>query len=502
MTRIVAGVMLAIICACNEPATQEHAHTADGLHPGELPSKSYTLYSDSVELFVELKPLIVGKTSRFAAHVTRLGERFLPLTEGSVTVSLVVGSTGLKNTADIASSPGIFRPALQPTASGKGKLIFDIQTTTFQNRVEIDDIPVYRNEDEALANAPAQDASGDITYLKEQAWKTEFANAPVIRREIHDVVRTTGQILPAPGDEVTVSAMSNGIVRFQSSRVLTGAPVKSGETLFSLKGGQVPFENIEATLATSRAELAISKTEYERAAELIKDRLITQADFNSAKLRYETAQINLNNLNRNYGQSGRAVKSPIAGFIRSVLVTEGQFVDAGQPLASITKNQKLLLRADVSLRDAGRVQSVAHANFTLVQNKQTFNTRQLNGRVITSGKVAASNSPFIQLQFAIDGHPSIIAGSYADVYLITSTISNALVVPSSALVEEQGSFYVYVQTGGESFQKREVKPGISDGINVQVLSGISEGERVVTKGAFQIKLSSASGALPAHGHEH
>jgi membrane fusion protein, heavy metal efflux system len=138
----------------------------------------------------------------------------------------------------------------------------------------------------------------------------------------------------------------------------------------------------------------------------------------------------------------------------------------------------------------------------LVQNKQTFNTRQLNGRVVTSGKVAASNSPFIQLQFEIDGHPAIIAGSYADVYLITSTISKALVVPSSALVEEQGAFYLYVQTGGESFQKREVKPGISDGVNVQILSGISEGERVVTKGAFQIKLSSASGALPAHGHEH
>jgi membrane fusion protein, heavy metal efflux system len=88
------------------------------------------------------------------------------------------------------------------------------------------------------------------------------------------------------------------------------------------------------------------------------------------------------------------------------------------------------------------------------------------------------------------------------VYLMTSSITDALVVPSSALVEEQGVFYLYVQTGGESFQKREVKTGVSDGINVQILSGVSEGERVVTKGAFQIKLSSASGALPAHGHEH
>jgi multidrug efflux pump subunit AcrA (membrane-fusion protein) len=76
------------------------------------------------------------------------------------------------------------------------------------------------------------------------------------------------------------------------------------------------------------------------------------------------------------------------------------------------------------------------------------------------------------------------------------------VIPVSALVEEQGIFYVYVQTEGESFQKRELKLGANDGQKVQVLSGLSEGERVVTKGGYQIKLSQASGALPAHGHEH
>ena len=87
-------------------------------------------------------------------------------------------------------------------------------------------------------------------------------------------------------------------------------------------------------------------------------------------------------------------------------------------------------------------------------------------------------------------------------YLKTVPIYNALVIPASALVEEQGIFYVYVQTEGESFQKREIKTGANDGEKVQVLSGLSEGERVVTKGAYQIKLSPASGALPTHGHEH
>jgi membrane fusion protein, heavy metal efflux system len=122
--------------------------------------------------------------------------------------------------------------------------------------------------------------------------------------------------------------------------------------------------------------------------------------------------------------------------------------------------------------------------------------------VLSIGKTTGDNSPFIPIYFEINSRPDMLPGSFADVYLKTTAVNDALAVPVSALVEEQGVFYVYVQTAGESFQKREVKTGASDGQQVQVLSGVEEGERVVTKGAYQIKLATMSGALPAHGHEH
>jgi hypothetical protein len=59
-----------------------------------------------------------------------------------------------------------------------------------------------------------------------------------------------------------------------------------------------------------------------------------------------------------------------------------------------------------------------------------------------------------------------------------------------------------LQIAGESFVKRELKLAGSDGTNVQVLAGLRKGERVVTMGAYQIKLATASGAIPAHGHAH
>ena len=71
----------------------------------------------------------------------------------------------------------------------------------------------------------------------------------------------------------------------------------------------------------------------------------------------------------------------------------------------------------------------------------------------------------------------------------------------AALTEEQGIYFVYLQIAEEEFVKREVGIGESDGKNVRILSGLKEGERVVVKGAYQVKLASSSSVLP-EGHSH
>ncbi len=493
----VALLFIAGIMACNNKASNEQVSEEEGLQP-----VSYTLYTAKSEIFVEFKPLVVGSTSKFAAHLTKLGKNFLPYTEGTVTVSLLLNTKGLKNTATAPSSPGIFRLALQPTQAGIGRLVFDIQTKEFTDQVIIDSVGIYADEKAAIAAQPKEAGGGDISYLKEQAWKVEFANVPVQRETMYDVVKATGEILSAPGDEVTIAAKSNGVVKFSGNTNVTGSAVRSGQAMFTITGGEIPVENVAAVKQTARVELTTAQAEFNRASELIKDKLITQGEFQNARLRYQNAQIALSNLNRNYSAGGKSLSSPISGFIKSILVSEGQFVSAGQSLATITKNQKLVLRADVSLKDGDRISSIQEANFTIIQNKLTYNTKSLNAKLLSIAKTTGENTPFIPVHFQIDARPGILPGSFAEVYLKTVPIYNTLIIPTSALVEEQGIFYVYVQTEGESFQKRELKLGANDGEKVQVLSGVNEGERIVTKGAYQIKLSQASGALPAHGHEH
>lgn len=495
MLRKITALLLLFFAAtsCND--------NNDGKAEGsELEPLAYTLYTNNSELFVEFKPLIVGETSKFAAHFTMLGDVFKPLTEGTVTVSLIMGDKGIRNIADAPGTPGIFKLSLEPKMAGKGKLVFDIKTKDFTDRIEIPSVTIFPDEEAALKAQPSESATGDISFLKEQAWKIEFANQPATKQPFSDIIKTSGQIISAPGDEIVIAAKADGIVTFAGNKAIVGNEINQGTALFIISGDNLAQGNIDAAVREARMNYLKLKADYERAEELAKDKIISQKEFQTTKLLYDNARNEYNTVSKNYSPKGQTITAPMSGFIKSVNVTDGQFVQAGTPLAIVSKNKKLLLQANVSQKYFARLASVTSANFSL-PNGKTYDTASLNGRVVSYGKSASTASPFIPVTFEID-NTDLISGSGVQVYLKSDSKSDAMVIPYSSVMEEQGVFYVFVQTAGESFQKREVTLGANDGKNVQVASGLSEGERVVTKGAYQIKLSSASGALPAHGHEH
>ena len=83
----------------------------------------------------------------------------------------------------------------------------------------------------------------------------------------------------------------------------------------------------------------------------------------------------------------------------------------------------------------------------------------------------------------------VIPGSFVEVFLLSSPMENVLSLPHSALTEEQGSFFVYLQLDEEGYKKQLVTLGADNGESVQILSGIKAGDRVVT----QRSLSSEAG---------
>ena len=487
---------LAISCQ-RGGASDEDGHA----HAEESPSLAYTLYSERTELFVEFKPLVVGQLSTFAAHFTKLGENFEAINEGSVTLSLVVDEKGIRQTSEQPASPGIFRLALKPVAAGTGKLIFDIKTKAYTDRIVIDSVTVFADEATAKNNIVPGSLDGEIVFLKEQAWKIEFANEEVKPQTFHEVIQASGELSARPSDEQVVTARSNGVVHW-NDRATPGTSVKQGQQLFLLASGNVAQGNVESQYREAKANFEKAEADLKRVEPLLDDKIISQKDYLEIKNRYDQARIQFDIISRNYTQGGQAIRSPMTGFIKQISVRSGEYVEAGEPLAIITKDLSLQLQADVPVRFAAQLPSIAEANFRTLHDDSVYNTRELDGRVVSYGKALTANTSVLPIYFSFTNDGTLIPGESVEVYLKSQPIENAIVVPESALIEEQGNYYVYIQVAGESFQKREVKIGADDGTSVQIISGLSPGERVVTKGAYLIKLASQSGSVPAHGHEH
>ena len=136
-------------------------------------------------------------------------------------------------------------------------------------------------------------------------------------------------------------------------------------------------------------------------------------------------------------------------------------------------------------------------------NNKVYALSELNGRLLSYGKASGGGSGYyVPVTFEFDNKGDIVPGSFVEVYLLSSPMENVIALPRAALTEEQGSFFVYLQLDEEGYKKQLVTLGADNGESVQILSGVKAGDRVVTEGAYQVKLASATNAIPAHSHEH
>ncbi len=107
------------------------------------------------------------------------------------------------------------------------------------------------------------------------------------------------------------------------------------------------------------------------------------------------------------------------------------------------------------------------------------------------------------MQFDVDNRAGrLLIGQTGTALLYTRDAQRLPAVPKEAVLTDGGRPYVFVQIGGERFSRRFVEIAAREGDVVGVRSGVRPGERVVTRGAYDVQLSSASGALPAEGHVH
>ncbi len=483
----------------------KHAHDHDDDHDEhDHAFLYYTAYTDEYEVYAETEGLLVGETVSIFTHFTNLNN-FKAMDSAQVTAVLEVSGSKVSQTLEQALKKGVYNFEILAEKTGTGTLTYIIENSRGTSEVVIPNVKVYNSYDEAEEEAEELAAQHDpnaVAFGKEQSWKVDFATAMPEYKQFGQVIKTTAQVQSAQGNEQVIFAQTGGKAQFSSNSILEGNDVKAGQALISISGGTVD-NNTSVKFAEAKSNYEKAVADYERAQELAADRIVSEKDLQAAKNQYDNAKAVYDNLRGSVSVSGQRLSSPMNGFIKQILVQNGAFVEAGEPLMVISQTRQLQLTAEVQQRYAAALPFITSANIRTIHDNQSYTFEQLNGKILSYGKSVNNDNFLIPVNLQINNNGSFINGSFVEVYLISSTGSQSIVVSNSALLEEQGLFFVWVQLTPELFEKREVKTGATDGVSTQITDGITQNERIVSRGAMMIKLAQATGALDPHaGHFH
>ena len=359
------------------------------------------------------------------------------------------------------------------------------------------------HDDEDHAHeANEHDAHGeetdDIHFTEAQAKACCLTVQTLTPSPFAEVVHVSGRVLPAQGAEATVTATMAGIVAFTGKSMTEGAAVSAGTTLFVVDAKSMADGN---PAAVAQSELKAARLAYERAKKLAADNIVSQRELEEARQRFEAAKATAKSLGS--AAQRRGVATPIGGYIKNLLVKPGDYVTAGQPLATVTQSRRVQLRADVPERFYTMLPRIVTANFRMAYDSENrvYSIKELGGRLVSKGKASDTDDHFVPVIFEFNNTGDIVAGSFAEVYLQGAQRNGVLAVPSEAVTEAQGLFFVYVKTAADIYRRVEVKTGATDGHRIEILSGLKAGDKVVAHGATQVRLAASASVVP-EGHHH
>jgi RND family efflux transporter MFP subunit len=497
-------------CGRDSQPHDEHAGHA-GERETERPALVYTHYTEQSELFAEFPALVAGEGSRFAAHITRLAD-FSPAREGTMNVRLSQdGETRARFKVDAPAGPGIFTPTVTPRAAGVYGLSLQVSAPGIETMHRLGKVKVFASRE--AVDVHQDEPEGEISYLKEQQWQGEFATEVAVTRRLRASVYATAELRP-PGDRAArVRAPAEGLfAAYGKSFPVVGAKVKKGQRLGTLRARLavgVDLSSLRLAVERARADARLAGQNLERLQGLLADGAVAayrvreaENDAGVARAELDAAWQRLAQYQGGADDAGVPVIAPIAGRIVSVAVAPGEFVSPDQELLQIAGGDKRWLEARIPEAAAQRLRQPTGAWYEVKGDPRELRVGD-NARLITAGGVIDPVSRTVPVIFEFEETgitPLLGRGMDARVY--TGETIETLAIPRSAVIDDDGQPVVFVQTGGETFARRTVTLGLRGADYVAVQAGLQAGERVVSRGAYDVRLAAASPAEAGHGHAH
>lgn len=354
---------------------------------------------------------------------------------------------------------------------------------------------VHHEDEDMEDEAKHEHGNGEISLSHAAAERFGVTTETVKPAKFHDVLKVSGYIAPSTTGEAVVVAPTSGIITFAGG-IERGSKVSSGAIIATVKSSGVsggdPNQAAKATYEAAKRELDRLKPLYE-------EKLVTASDYNAALRAYEEAKASYS-----ANASAGRISSPISGVITSIDAGQGQYVETGEMIATVSSSSKLTLRADVPEKYYSRLSSINDATVRLPYSETVLTIGQMNGkRIASDGSARASIPGYIPVYFTFDNDGSVLPGSNVEVYLKGQEIDDVISVPISALSEQQGEMFVFVRLDEDCYRKVQVKTGRNDGECIEILSGLKAGDNVVTKGTTTVRIAESSGVVPeGHSHNH
>jgi multidrug efflux pump subunit AcrA (membrane-fusion protein) len=533
----------------------DHAHAEDGPEP-----VSVTMFTSKVLLFMEYPQLVQGEPAAFLAHFSVLatGE---PVRSGTMTLEAIAPDGTVEAvTADAPARPGIFIPehAFGSAGTYRGRLILD--SPQVQDTLELGEIVVYPTTDSAHAaahQAAGEDPPDAVPFLMEQQWKVGTLLSQVERRSLTRRLRLPGEITTRPNAAAFVSAPVSGRPLppatgelpkvgdyVEAGQVLAyiepplpateAAALSATETELLLRSLDLTVKGLEVERDVRQAEVRLdfARRAFARVEVLMEKGVGSDQQYDIARQQQQLAEAEhdaARSLMRSYEASAaklvdlqeqmeaRAVLSdgsgtvmqmplyaPISGEIAARAAVQGEHVEALEEVCEIIDLKRVWVVGSLSEFDLHEVPDTPSATFRLPAFPDlSFDVAEMGGEFVGIGVRVDKQTRTVPIRFDCPNPDGVFrAGMVADVFLTTRSAVDCLAVPEEAIVRDNGRALVYVMLEGETFQRREVDLGIRDNGWIEVVSGVSEGERVATRGAYVIKLAALSPASFGHGHGH
>lgn len=494
--KIIVVMVLFLIAGCHS----EDSHVNEEVH--EHPAISITQYSNSTELFMEYPVIIVNKEAEFLIHLTDLKD-FGAVVEGTLKIEFI-NKEGVSLSKEMAAPTraGIYIPQVKFSTPGNYSMNMSLEGKQVSDKIIVENIHVYGSA--SVAPHKHVEKGSSISFLKEQQWKIEFASEPVISKVVQQSIIATGEINPKPEYFSKVVSPVSGIVLNKNNTNLktTGTYVSKGSALLNIS----PTAEVRSNIQNIKSDFLLAEAEYERVKELYENKAVSKKRYDESKFDFEAKSVSYNSVTDQVKitDKGYAIISPISGYVQNINFVLGSHIEAGEELFTIINPSKLVLEANVPLSKADVTNNSTNASFKVEGINEEFLISELGGKKLSTSTSINHTSRTIPIYYEFDNPKNRIkVGMHVEAFIKIGKPTNVLAIPETAIISEDGLQTAYIQLEGESFEKRILLTGIKDKGYIQVIDGINIGERVVTKGAYQIRLAAISpDSEIGHGHAH